>query len=361
MKNKKAIFTFVLICFILVITGGFITFYKHSMNIAVVETESASIKPVSSEISADGIITSENQATLHFQTGGKLIYLPFKEGDTISQGQIIAQLDTYALQRQLTQALNNYKVSRDTFDQTQQNSQNNVLQNQQKPVIINPQMDQGNAINDAVKRIIDTNQADLNNSVLAVELADYAQQLATLTSPLNGIVTHEDVTVPYQNVTPTTSFTVIDPSTMVFRSYVSDTDIDYVSEGATATIVLDGSQIPVNGTVTRIYPTKITLPNGQQGYQVDINSNAINQQSKLDQNGTALINSNTNQNVILVPAWTVLAGKYIWVEENNIPVLKTITTGKQHGELIEVVNGLTSHDNVITNPKIIPEKKYMLL
>ena len=42
-----------------------------------------------------------NQAVLNFQMGGKLTYLPFKEGDVVSQGQTIASIDSYALQKSL--------------------------------------------------------------------------------------------------------------------------------------------------------------------------------------------------------------------------------------------------------------------
>ncbi len=49
---------------------------------STVKTEAAEIKSVASVIQADGSITPKNQATLHFQTGGKLAYLPFKTNTT---------------------------------------------------------------------------------------------------------------------------------------------------------------------------------------------------------------------------------------------------------------------------------------
>ena len=75
---------------------------------------------------------TQTQAVLNFQTGGKLIYLPFKEGDTISQGQTIAQLDTYALQQQLQIAANNYQATKNGTSQTQESQQAGVLEGQQR-------------------------------------------------------------------------------------------------------------------------------------------------------------------------------------------------------------------------------------
>ncbi|HSX08613.1 MAG TPA: efflux RND transporter periplasmic adaptor subunit [Candidatus Saccharimonadales bacterium] len=320
---------------------------------------SAAVKSIDSTIIADGTVTAQDTADLHFQTGGKLVSLPFKEGDTVTQGQTIAQLDTYIIQQQLQQALNTYQSTRDTFDQAQANSQDNALQNQQRTLLASP-TNADNAINDAVKRIVDQNQANLNNSVIAVQIANYAFQLATITSPINGVITHEDVKVAGQNVGPTTTFSVADPTTKVFRANVPASDIDYIAVGMNANVMLDGIQKKISGTITNIYPSKVTLTNGESVYQVDIASDDIKSDGKLDQAGSVIIMTNA-QNVILIPAWTVLSGKYVWVDNNGTPELKTIKVGSTHGSDIEVTSGLSKNDRVITDPKAIPAKNYPIL
>jgi multidrug efflux pump subunit AcrA (membrane-fusion protein) len=70
------------------------------------DSQSAAVKAVDSSIVVDGVVTAQDEANLHFQTGGKLVSVPVKEGDKVYQGQTVAQLDTYALQQQLTEALN---------------------------------------------------------------------------------------------------------------------------------------------------------------------------------------------------------------------------------------------------------------
>ncbi len=363
--NKSKFILGIIIGLILVIAGfgGFQILHNLHAQATVPETETASLKPVSSQISADGTITAQNQATLNFQTGGKLIYLPFKEGDHVNQGQTIAQLDTYALQKDLQLAANAYEISKNNNDQTQENNQAGVIEGQQRNALDTTNKNsyqnttEAQVVTDAVKRFVDNSIVNQNSAQLNIDLANYALQLSTLTSPLTGIVTHEDVTVPYQNITPLTSFVVADPSSLVFRANVLDTDIDYVSEGSTAQIFINGSSMPISGTVTKIYPSKITLPSGQQGYQVDISSDSI-KHMKMDQAGTVLIASSAKQNTMLVPAWTVLGNKYIWVDINNEPILKTITVGKTYGDEIEVLNGLIPDDKVIINPQTITARSY---
>jgi RND family efflux transporter MFP subunit len=359
MNHKVRIGIVVLVC----IGIGYFAVTKYaagSMSQKTPASTTAAVKFVSSTIIAGGTVTAQNQAKLNFQTAGKLAYLPVKEGDTVSVGQTVAQLDTYQLQRQLTAALNTYRSTRDTFDQTQQNTQNNVLRNQQATTFTRENLDNNGAINDAIKRIADQSQASLDNSVVTVELANYALQLSTLTSPLRGIVTHEDVTVSGVNITPTTSFTVADPDSMVFRANIPVGSIYYVSEGSAVTLMVDGVQDKLHGTIAKIYPSKVTLPSGQTVYQVDIAVSDLKKSAKLDQSGTAIISTNA-QSLALVPAWTVLSGKYVWVDNHGTPELKTITVGKIHDNEIEVINGLSLEDKIITDPKIISKLKYKVL
>lgn len=329
-------------------------------------TVDSTVKFVSSTITADGVVTAQNQANLNFQIGGKLVYLPFKSGDKVYQGQTIASLDSYSIQEQLKAALNNYRITRNGFDQTKDNINDNYA-NAQQIYPYNTYAAAGiaggassTAVNNAVARIADNSQASLDNSVINVELANYAFQLASITSPLNGIITREDVNVPGINITPMTTFTVADPSTMVFRANVPTESIYYVYEGSMVTMSIDGIQDKINGTVVKVYPSKVILPSGQAVYQIDVTSDQLKKLAKLDMSGRAIIYTNA-ENVALVPAWTVLSGKYIWVDDNGTPKVKKVATGKIHGNEMEITGGLSSGDKIIINPKYIPVLKYQLL
>ena len=326
---------------------------------------STSVKFVSSKITAEGSVTAQSQATLHFQIAGKLTWLPFKEGDSVKAGQTIATLDSYTIQKQLEASLNSFRSVRDSFDQTKDNVQDNV----QKAQLTNPydyyskagmSDTKESAINDAIKRIVDQNQATLDNSIINVQIANNAFQLSTITSPITGILLREDVKVAGLNISPTTNFVIVDPSTTIFRANVSINNINYVAVGAPAEIAIDGLQDKIFGTVVNIYPSKVVLPNGQSVYQVDIQSDELLKLAKFDQTGTAMIKTNS-ENVALVPVWTVLEGKYMWIDDNGKPQLKTVKTGKIHGQDIEITDGLTSQDKIIINPEYIKSLMYKAL
>jgi len=349
---------------IVLIAGILVISRPHSSTNA----ESVNVESVSSEIIADGAIVAQDQATLHFQTAGKLTYLPFKEGDTVRQGQTIASLDPYPLQKQLQLMANSYQTATNNTDQTLENNGAGIIEGQTRYSLDTTNKNSYNStteaqvITDTVARIVSNNLLAQNSAQINVDIANYAISLATITSPIKGVVTHMDVTTSNVNITPTTSFTVADPSTLVFRTNILENDIDFVSVGSPVKIKLtNGLGKETTGTVIKIYPDKVTLPNGQKSYQVDIESAQITASGKMGQSGTALIQSSSQSTAKLVPTWTVLDHDSLWVFSNGKPVLRSVTVGKAHGDMTEIITGLEANDQVITNPESITARKYQIL
>ena len=114
--NKTTILIISILIFL-----GVIAWINLSPNATPSDSETLSVKKVGNQILADGTVDSANTATLHFQVGGKLTYLPVKEGDKVYEGQTIASLDTYALQKQVQLAANTYQTTKNSTNQTQEN------------------------------------------------------------------------------------------------------------------------------------------------------------------------------------------------------------------------------------------------
>lgn len=360
MKNKILIFlTLMVIGFALYI------YIEPYISEKSKNPETVSIKSAGSEIMADGAVESANQAVLRFQTGGKLVYLPFKEGDRITQGALLAQLDSSDIQKKLEQALNSYRSTRDSFDQYGDNGQSGVAQGAQKynlEVQNKASLGDGqkiNVINDMVKRIADQNQATLDNSVLNVELAQNAFKLATLYSPISGILTHADVDTNYLNVTPSTTFIVQDPTKIIFKAQVLETDINFVDVGSNVKIKLNTNPNHLLvGTVTKIYPEKIKNTKGESVYKIDVESKELQSNYKFGQNGTVLITSKYDTQSAVVPNWLIIDNQYIWVENNGKEILRKVTLGNILDDQVVILSGIQKNDRLITDPKFIVKKLY---
>jgi RND family efflux transporter MFP subunit len=350
----------IIVCAVVVLA---INFYPNTTS---TNSETVAVKKVGNQIMADGTVDSQNTAILHFQIGGKLTYLPVKEGDTVYAGQTIASLDTYALQKQLQLAANNYQTVQNSKNQTQESEQAGVLEGQQRTSLdtTNKQgyssIVETDLIYDNVKRLVNNATLAQNSAQLNVDLANYALSLSSLASPIKGIITHLDVTNVNTNITTSTGFIVADPDNLVFNANVPESMINYIGVGNNVKIkITNGGEI--TGKVTKIYPQKFTMPDGENGYKVEISAENLTKVAKMGQAGNVLINSSLSKESMIVPSWVVLGKKYVWVLNDNKFILKTISVGKIIGNETEILNGLKASDMVILNPKSIGTKNYKLL
>lgn len=311
---------------------------------------------LASEVTAPGSVTPQNEAVLHFQISGTLVSLPVKVGDQVSAGETIAALDSTQASQAVGEAQANLKSA--------QSALNLVLDN-----IHLFQYGNGGFSNVGSANETETQKTQREEAQAAVTAAQDALSSAeqtlsqySLTAPFDGVITHEDVTSAGVNVTPTITFTVSDPSSVVFQAQVSDSDISAINQGAQATILLnDARNTSLTGTVAKIYPDTITTTSGETAYKVDIIVPSLLNVAKLGTNGTVLIKASSIGAITEVPTWTVLNDQYVWVMENNHPLLKKVDVGQTQNGKTQILGGLTNQDKVITDPKLIISGEYPIL
>lgn len=362
-KNKK-IFPVILAIILVVVVVGSMSVKKIKVSRNENFSESVRVENLNSEILTEGNVASEDEANLHFQTGGKLVYLPLKEGDKVWKGQTIAKLDTFTIEKQLTQALNNFKAVRDNFDQSQENNQNGVLQGQQKFVLETTNRvklsddDKDDVISAISKRILEQQQLNLDNAVVNVDLANYAIQLANLISPINGTIIHQDVNVANVNITPANSFIVANTSKLVFKSNLLEDYIQFVKEGDKAIIKLKGDSKEYSGVIAKIYPEKVKLANGQNVYKIDIKSADLQKNAKYGQIGNVIIRPENKEEILAIPSWAIENNKFVWIKTDKGIEMRTVVVGGNFGDKTQIVSGVSLNEQIVTDPKIVVKNKY---
>lgn len=331
-RHKKI---YIAITLILLIAGG-VFFYKPWAQ-KKIETEKVRTQDIVESLSASGTVHSEAMVDLKFLTGGKIVYLGAKKGEHVKMGQVIAVLDQRTVQKNLEDSLRDYYKQRNTFDQTQENYQN------RRP---------NEALNDAMKRILQNNQFDLEKSVSSVELFDLAKQQTVITSPIDGIILGMDVTTTGVNVPATTAFSVADPNGLVFKIDIDEADIGKVKIGQMVKINLDAYQneelnLPVksvdfashtNSTGGNVFTVEVALPeNTSLRYRIGMN-------------GDAEIITNERKNVLSIPLSSVTDDDYVYLKKGSVFEKKKIKLGLQNDTDTEVISGLSIGDEVAIDP-----------
>lgn len=291
-------------------------------------------------VSASGKTKSQNQVDLKFQTSGLLTWVGVKEGDWVKKWQVIAQLDRRELQKTLDKYLRDYSEQRNDFEEMYR-----VTYQGAKPE---------DALTDTARRILEKNQWDLEKAVLDVELKDIALKLATLITPIEGIVTKIDTPVAGINITPATAvFTVADPNSVIFVVNVDEADIREVLGKQKVKITLDafpGQEF--EGEVTKISFASITTTGGGTAFPVEISlPENTNLMFKVGMNGDAEIITQKKEGVLLIPAsavWQREDKNYVWKVVGGKAKKQEVKIGSEAEDSVEILGGLIEGEMVIS-------------
>lgn len=285
------------------------------------------------ELTLSGEIDAHEKVVVRFQTSGRLSYVGVKEGQFVKKGQVLASLDRRELKKKLDKELNTFLNQRYSFDQTKDDNKDK-------------------AVTDAIKRVLDTSQNNLNKAVIDVELQSIALEFSTITSPISGIVTSISSPIAGVNVTPSQAeFEIINPDSIFFTATADQTEVTKIKKEQPVEIVLDAfDDQTLNGVVESI---SFTPKSGETGtvyeFIVSIPSSKTESMLRMGMTGDATIIVSERKDTLYLPSKFVFLDKkkpYVLLMKNNKVKETTIVTGLETEDRIEIKSGLKKNDVV---------------
>lgn len=327
LSRKKLLLILVVV---IVIIGFIISSTQASQPLETIKVKTGDI---TESLSASGTVTSLTSVDLNFLAAGKLVYLGVKKGDMVKKGQTLAVLDQRSMQKNLELALRDYSKQRNTFEQTLDDNQDNPLE-------------------DDIRRILDSNQHDLDKAVHSVELQSLAKEQSVLTSPIDGVVTQADVMTPGVNVSVTTKFSVADPTNLVFKMEVDEADVGKVRIGQTVKIVLDAyPEETIETTVESVDFASHTTSTGGNVFTVEAYlAPTGNIAYRIGMSGDAELIMKELKDVLVVPLGSVTEDQAVYIQTENGYKKQKIVTGSPNDIDIEVVSGVREGDIIALDP-----------
>lgn len=168
---------------------------------------------------------------------GRIVAVPVAEGDQVSKGQLLVQLDRAAMQLQLDQAEQGVTAAKAAVT---------------------------NARNDGTSADVKAAKARLAQARSAVKLAQLQLSYTAVTAPNAGVVTAVNAN-PGQNAAPSkTLVTLLNPNDLFVRIYVPETEIGTVKVGQKASVTTDSSTTRFPATVSFVAAEAEFTPNTVQ-------------------------------------------------------------------------------------------------
>lgn len=321
-----------------ILFGGIGTWYwissQSELPVQVSEVRSGEL---TDSISASGEIDAKQRVSLVFQTGGKLSWVGVQKGDEVKKGQLVASLDKTQLQSTLKKYLNSYEKERTEFDDTSESADDVTL-------------------TETIARLKKRAQIDLDQTVIDVEIQNEVLRLASLYTPIAGVVIKAEPEFAGVNVGPTNSaYEIVNPDTVFFKADVNEVDITKVKVGTPVTLELDAYEgNTIQSKITDISFSSKTTSTGGTAYEVRIElPENTDYKYRLGMNGDADFILSSKNDVLLIPQTALVENNdtyFAWIINEGKAYKKEVKIGISSIDEVEIIEGLSKGDSVIVRP-----------
>jgi membrane fusion protein (multidrug efflux system) len=297
----------------------------------IIEVGVAEIQPVRSEIEVAGTLEAANTVNMFNEISGVITQLPLHEGDHAKKGQLLVAIDDQLIQAELAKA-------------SAQKAQAKL--DYERLIKLKPrQLASDEEIARAATALdIATAEQDLQGARLS---------LTRLLAPFDGVVSGRffepgDVVAVHSHI-----LTLIDPKSIYLKVQVAEAWIPRLHEGDSVQVRIDSlaniqGKASHPGRINRIYPA--IDPNTRKG-GVEIQLQPVPAGARVGQLARVLLQTRASDQLV-IPTRAIhhdTQGAYVYLVDVQSKAQKvSVKKGVQHGELLEIREGLNAGDRVVT-------------
>lgn len=277
--------------------------------------------------SYSGTIEADNSVSLGFSVSGRVTAVNVQEGEHVTQGQLLATIETLEYQNSLLLAQASLEQAEDNFKRLQELYSKGSLPER-----------------DYISAKVAVSQARVNNSTAAKRLSD-----TKLYAPFAGIIAAKSIEKGATAAPGVMAFTIVKTDLVYAQVSVSESEISKLSVGTDAEISVPVLHETIKGKISIINPQADATT---RSFKVKVR--IANTNGKLLPGMLADIKITTNRTLdaITIPVSTVIRDAdditYVYTVKSQRAIKKRVTvSGLLMNEII-VTEGLHAGDTIIT-------------
>ena len=369
-KRRKIMYIIVLLAFAV----SLVFLYAKGVFSPAVEVETANVTKIYPSqaftlLNASGYVVAERRAAVASKVTGRLVSLMVEEGSRVKKGEIIARLENEDVSAFRDQAAANLNAARYNLEQAQADLQDAMLTfNRYKTLIgqdyvSRADYDSAEARYKRASAGVNASGAAIKASAAALKGAEVSLEYTLIRAPFDAVVLTKNADIG-DIITPLGAaanakaavVTIADMDSLQVEVDVSESSIHQVKIGQPCEILLDAlSDLRFRGVVHMIVPTadrtkatilvKIRFIDKDKRILPEMSAKAAflsREPTKEEENpltalnAAALVDRNGKKEVFLIGG--------------NKIIETPVTTGRQLGNLTEVLSGVKPGDQVVLRP-----------
>lgn len=371
--NKKQKITTVLAALIVVAGAGY-GLLSSSKQKARIQFLTAKVEKgaISSSITATGTIEPVTEVEVGTQVSGIIDKIYIDYNSVVKKGELIAEMDKVTLESDLKSAEGNYEGAKAEFEYQKKNYDRN-LKLHEKGLISNKEYEE-------YLYNYQRARSSYESAKAAYDKARRNLSYATITSPIDGVVTSKDVeegqTVASGFETPTLFTIAADLTKMQVVADVDEADIGGVKEGQRVSFTVDAypedtfegyvRQVRLGSTKSSSSTSSTTTSESVVTYEVVITADNPDLKLKPRLTANVSIYITDKRGVLCIPSKALrftpekpLLGKEdvvndcdaphkVWTYENHVFQAHPVEIGLSDGIHTEIISGITEGTMVVS-------------
>jgi len=279
--------------------------------------------------------------------GGKVARIYVDAGDTVRQGEILAELDTESARLQLKQAEAGLLIAEANFHDAELNWKR--MQNLQEKGSVSEQQ------YEKIKLAYEAATAQLKQAKATLDLAKYQLEVSIMKAPFDGIIASRNLNEG-ETINPMMMMqgskgvvTLIDIKKVKIKVGVPDRFIKHIEYDLPVFLKVDSyPEKTFEAEIHTISPAANPL---SRAFDVEIAADNEEMLLKPGMFARVRIALEKREGVLAIPVDALLkegSSTYVFVAKDSTAVKKKIETGIRQGAMIEVTKGLKENELVVT-------------
>lgn len=310
-----------------------------------------------------GTVKARRRAQISPEIGGRVVEVPFREGDRFRKGDVLLRLNPSVsaaridLTRRELQAAEAQRQQSCLAAERAERERNRLKKLAADGIVSADALDQAQTSAETAAAACRAARAGVEQARAGIELASREQGLTVIRAPFDGIVADLSVEVgeyttpspPGMPIPPVID--ILDPGSIYVSAPMDEVDSARIHPGQTTRVTFDsypGQEFP--GRVRRVAP--YVLDREEQNRTVEI-------EVDLDEPGSARLLPGTSadvevllearENVTRIPTSALIEGERILVAENGVLAERKLKIGLKNWDWTQVVSGAAPGDLLVTS------------
>lgn len=316
-----------------------------------VSLETVKLVAVPELLEVVGNVRARTSAVVSTRIPGSIVVLRVREGDRVHKGQLLAQLDARENQataavataaidearRGLDEALSRKKLADTTFDRY-----NNLLKEQ---AVSRQEFDVKQTEKDLAAGGVARAESRVKQAQEGAKASTVMSDYTRIIAPISGIIASKQADLGATVFPGQPLMTIEDDGSYQLELALPESEANRVKPGSPLQVTLDAVGSSFTARIGEIVPT------ADPASRTFIAKIALNQKGlKSGMFGRGAITLGTTVNGITVPKKAVVergAMTVVWtVDKDNSARMRIVKVGRQTGERVEILSGLSEGDRV---------------